>query len=91
LAVVEPALGVRPILYTGPVFWQRNLSADFGAYPLWIAEYGVDAPRVPPGWERWHLWQWRGDVALPEIAAVVDLNRLHPDVALDELRIPAER
>lgn len=89
LAVVERATGARPILYTGPTFWRNNMTADFGDYPLWIAEYGVEAPQVPPGWRQWHLWQWRGDVDLPAIAPIVDLNRLHPDVDLRRLLVPA--
>ena len=60
----------------------------FGNYPLWIAEYGVDAPHVPAGWQRWNLWQWRGDADLPEVAPIVDLDRLHPEVDLEELLIP---
>ena len=65
LAIVEEAVGTKPIIYTGPSFWRSNMTDAFGEYPLWIAEYGVDSPSVPEGWTRWHLWQWRGDVELP--------------------------
>lgn len=88
LDVVERSIGARPIIYTGPTFWRANMTAEFGDYPLWIAEYDVDAPQVPEGWKQWHLWQWRGNAELPEIAPVVDLNRVHPDVELGRLLIP---
>ncbi len=88
LEVVEAELGVKPIIYTGPTFWKNHMSGDFGDYPLWIAEYGVEAPQVPEGWDVWHLWQWRDNVDLPEIAPVVDLNRLRSAADLDRLLIP---
>ena len=90
IAEIEVALGVRPIIYTGPSFWNDHGNADFGDYPLWIAEYGVEAPKVPTGWRTWHLWQWQGNAALPEISAVVDLNRVHPDADLGRLLVPPD-
>jgi GH25 family lysozyme M1 (1,4-beta-N-acetylmuramidase) len=89
IAEIEAALGVRPIIYTGPSFWNDHGNADFGDYPLWIAEYGVEAPKVPTGWQSWHLWQWRGNAVLPDVASVVDLNRVHPDADLTRLLVPA--
>lgn len=86
---IEGTLGVRPIIYTGPSFWNAHGSADFGDYPLWIAEYGVDAPTIPSGWLSWHIWQWRGDAALPGVASIVDLNRVHPEADLSGLLVPA--
>ncbi len=86
---VEAAVGVKAIIYTGPAFWNQNMNAEFGDYPLWIAEYGVPEPKIPKGWLRWHLWQWQGDdVTKPEIAPTLDLDRLHPDVGVEELLIP---
>jgi GH25 family lysozyme M1 (1,4-beta-N-acetylmuramidase) len=88
LAEVERAIGVKPIIYTSPNFWDAQMHGEFGDYPLWIAEYGVKEPRVPSGWKRWHLWQYRGNAELPHIAPVVDLDRLAPGVELKELLIP---
>jgi GH25 family lysozyme M1 (1,4-beta-N-acetylmuramidase) len=44
---------------------------------------------VPGGWERWTLWQWQGDATVPGVEKNADLSRLHPEVALHELRISA--
>lgn len=88
LRAVEQEVGAKPIIYTGPTFWNRQMDDRFGDYPLWIAEYGVEEPQVPVGWTRWHLWQWRGDADLPRVAPIVDLDRLHPEVALEDLLIP---
>ena len=89
LEIVERATGVRPIIYTGPSFWAADVGEGFGEYPLWLAEYGTDTPKVPGGWERWTLWQWQGDATVPGVEKNADLSRLHPEVALHELRIAA--
>jgi GH25 family lysozyme M1 (1,4-beta-N-acetylmuramidase)/alpha-tubulin suppressor-like RCC1 family protein len=88
IEIVERTVGTKPIIYTGPGFWNANMNGEFGDYPLWIAEYGVEAPHVPTGWKRWHVWQWRGNADLPEVAPIVDLDRVHPDLDLRELLIP---
>ena len=88
LEVLERETGVRPIVYTSPRFWNANLTAAFGGYPLWLAEYGVDTPSLPEGWERWTLWQWQGDAPVPGVEKGADLSRLHTEVELEALRIP---
>jgi len=88
LRLIERGVGVKPIIYTGPSFWNAHMTAEFGDNPLWIAQYGVDQPTVPAGWTRWQMWQWQGNADLPDVAPMVDLDRLHPDVDLEELLIP---
>lgn len=83
LRIVEEHYGIKPIIYTAPNFWDAHLTDAFGDYPLWIAEYGVDAPRLPKGWKDWHLWQWRGDARLDGIEKDVDLSRLNRESAID--------
>ncbi|MEE8587348.1 MAG: GH25 family lysozyme, partial [Acidobacteriota bacterium] len=51
--------------------------ARYGEYPLWLAEYGVEAPRIPVGWSDWHLWQWQGDAQVPGVEKSADLNRVN--------------
>ena len=89
LDLVETATGVRPMVYTGPNFWDANVGPGFGEHPLWIAEYGVAEPRLPTDWDGWHLWQYLENQTVPGIEDDVDLNRVHPELGLDALRIPA--
>ncbi|HVS14811.1 MAG TPA: GH25 family lysozyme [Thermoanaerobaculia bacterium] len=90
VAEIEAAIGVAPIVYTGAIFWRDHVATTaFADHPLWIAEYEVDQPEIPAGWDRWDLWQWQGNAALPHIAPIVDLDRLHADADVDELLIPA--
>lgn len=84
---VEGEVGVRPMIYTSPDFWDAHLGAGFDAHPLWVSEYGVEEPRVPTGWKTWHLWQYAGDQQVPGVEKDTDVNRLHPETELGELRI----
>jgi lysozyme len=89
LDLVEAEAGVRPMIYTGPNFWDAHVGPGFGEHPLWVAEYGVAAPRLPSDWQGWHLWQYRENQTVPGIEKDVDLNRVHPEVGLAALIIPA--
>lgn len=77
LELLEKHYGVRPIIYTSPNFWNKNFGAGFGHYPLWVADYGVDEPTIPDGWEDWHLWQWKGDAAVHGVEKSADLSRVN--------------
>jgi len=58
LDTVEQKLGRTPIIYTGPSFWNEYMTSGFGNYPLWVAEYGVSAPKQTNGWSTWAFWQY---------------------------------
>jgi len=87
LDLVQQEIGVRPMVYTMPNFWNIHFGAGFGEHPLWVAEYGVDEPRIPEDWEGWHLWQYAEDRIVPGVEKEADLSRIHPDLGLDSLRI----
>jgi len=89
LEILEGHYGVEPIIYTSPKFWNTHLGEGFGDHPLWVAEYGVEEPAVPAGWEEWHLWQWQGDAEVPGVEKGADLSRVNRSgVDLSALVIP---
>jgi lysozyme len=89
LATLHDHYGVLPIIYTSPAFWNKHLTADFGHYPLWVAEYEVDEPRIPNGWTNWQMWQWKGDTTVAGVEKTADVTRInHPRYSLDDLLIP---
>lgn len=91
LDLVEEGIGVEPMIYTGPKFWESQFGAEadrFAGHPLWVAEYGVDSPVIPDGFDDYTAWQWRGQALLDGVEHDVDLSRLHPETHLTELRIP---
>jgi lysozyme len=92
LSMLEAHYGIRPIIYTSPTFWNKYLSADFGHYPLWVAEYEVYEPRIPNGWTNWQMWQWKGDTKVAGVEKTADVSRVnHPRYGIDDFRVPSQR
>ena len=72
---VQQALGVRPIIYTGPYFWRDNVAADsFAENPLWIAHYGTDCPYVPGPWTKYTFHQFTDAGRVAGVGGNVDTN-----------------
>jgi lysozyme len=58
LQLVEAATGRVPIIYTSASFFNAlGNPQGFERYPLFVAEYGVACPKVPPPWSGWAFWQ----------------------------------
>lgn len=74
LASVQDAVGVKPILYTSPGFWNGLGTDRFGNYPLWVAHYGVEEPRLPSGWTAWTFWQYSDSGTTDGVDGNVDLD-----------------
>lgn len=86
LEAVEKAYGVKPILYTGPHFYETWLSGHFEEYPLWIAHYDTHRPRIG---RHWHFWQHSESGRVSGIRGPVDFNVFNGDsVAFKKLLIP---
>lgn len=87
LETVEAELGVRPMVYCD-VSNARRL--DLGEYPLWVAEWDVDAPDLRfTAWEEWAGWQYTDAGRVAGIAADVDRDTF-TDAVLVEEEPPAE-
>ncbi len=64
-----------PILYTNRGFWDTLWTLQFGNHPLWVAEYGVEAPApLPAGWQQWRFWQFSQAGSVEGISGPVDLD-----------------
>ncbi len=74
LDTVEQALHRRPMIYTTASFWNSHLNHTFGAYPLWIAEYGVSVPKIPVGWSNWQFWQYSQSGKVSGVSGSVDMD-----------------
>ncbi len=90
LDILQKHYGVKPIIYTDRNFWDTNLNDQFGSYPLWIAEYGVEKPELPNGWKNWTLWQWSQDTQVPGVDSGVDQDKLNPGIDISSLQIKSK-
>jgi lysozyme len=92
LDAVEQAWGTPGIVYAGPAFiaqlaqmagqaGQASLQA-LSQRPLWVAHYGVPAPKVPSPWTDWAVWQFAGDggYRMPN-GIVVDVDWIRGDLS----------
>ncbi len=84
---LESHFGVKPLIYTSPHFWDANVGHSFGEYPLWLAEYGVDSPSLPEGWNEWFIWQFEGDQNIVGVESGADVNTLPTGQSLDAIRL----
>ena len=78
LEEVEKMTGRTPLIYSSPNFADKYLgNNEFEKYKLWIAEYGVDEPRIPKAWQTdgWHFWQDSFQAEVPGVPKKVDRNR----------------
>lgn len=73
--------GQRPIIYTSPGFWNANFDDSFRQYPLWVAEYGVSAPKPVKGWAQWTFWQYSQSGSVTGIGGAVDLDHFNGGAA----------
>ncbi|MCI5054765.1 MAG: hypothetical protein MRY83_01585 [Flavobacteriales bacterium] len=70
LALVEKKWGVKPILYSGELFYEKHLKGHFDEYKLWIARYRKALPNT----EGWTFWQYSQKGRVAGIATETDLN-----------------
>lgn len=63
--------GYAPMIYGNQRDLYRLTVQERGAYPLWLAEYGVDVPSAPFNFA---IWQYTNQGTVPGIATDADLN-----------------
>jgi lysozyme len=74
---IEEHLGTTPIIYLSPSFAESFLdpaSAQLAAYPLWVAHWNAEQPRIPEPWQRAQFWQHSSTGRVPGIHEKVDLD-----------------
>lgn len=75
LTAVEKLTKRKPMIYTGPYFFNALPHVEkFAPYKLWLAQYGVSAPLVPRPWTNWNFWQRSDALKFQGYAGRVDEN-----------------
>ncbi len=81
LGLVQQQTGFTPMIYVSPSFANEYLESKFGAYPLWVAEYGVSEPKTTNGWETWTFWQHSQSGTMSGVNGSVDLDTFNGSMA----------
>ena len=69
--------GMRPGIYGYPYYLTAlglDVTPELAEVPLWIANYGVQAPSVPPPWSDWMAWQHTDKGTLDGCHSLIDLS-----------------
>ena len=74
LGKLEAHYGHAPIIYTGPNFWDHAMKESLPGKRLWIADYNVDHPEIPDGWNDWTIWQYTDSFDLSGVNGEVDAS-----------------
>lgn len=75
LAAVKATLGVRPMIYMSASLPDAiGNPAWLTSYPLWVAEYGVSAPKLRAPYTTWQFWQNSEDAVIPGLGNTGDSN-----------------
>jgi lysozyme len=61
-------------LETGTYLAQTTEWPEATAYPLWVADYSANPPRLPPGWDDYVVHQYTCNGTIPGVAGPVDIN-----------------
>ncbi len=85
---LKTSTGRTPIVYVRAGFWNTIDNPDgFAVCPLWIAHYGVAAPRLPSTWGDYTFWQYAEDGLVDGVHGHCDLDRFNGE--MDALNVLA--
>lgn len=83
VARVQALVGRLPVVYLnryGPSGTGAGLpSSVLARCPLWLAQYGVQAPTLPEGWADWALWQYTDAGRVAGVSGAVDRSWFNGD------------
>ena len=82
LAAIQTATGRTPIIYTDPGFWDALPdTSQFADNILWVANWGVSCPTMPPPWSSWSFWQYSDTGTAAGITGDNDLDTFNGSLA----------
>jgi lysozyme len=70
---IELTYSIRPIIYTHYKFYNKIIAGEFDKYPIWIAKYGGDVPRLGVGVKPM-FWQYGNRGKIQGVNGYVDMN-----------------
>jgi lysozyme len=74
LEEVKKRTGKKVMIYTSSSFVNDYFGPELGAYPLWVAHYGVNQPASNYIWKEWSIFQFSQTGSCPGIIGNVNMN-----------------
>ena len=72
-----------PMIYCGQSFWNANMpsTATNMGCPLWVANWNVSSPALPPAWTSYAFWQYNSTGSVSGISGNVDSDTCNGNLA----------
>ena len=86
IKLIEAEYNVKPMIYTGNVFYNTHLKHDFENYKVCIGRYSKRKPLLEDK-NTWAIWQYSEKGSIKGIPGNVDLNILNSDISLNDLKL----
>lgn len=86
LDMLEEHYGCKPMIYTSSSFFNTILGRAFAEYPLFIARYATNEPRLDNG-AQWTMWQFSEKGRVKGIDHAVDLSCFNKGRSLRDILI----
>ena len=86
LDLLEEHYGCKPMIYTSSSFFNTILGRAFAEYPLFIARYATNEPRLDNG-AQWIMWQFSEKGRVRGIDHAVDMSRFNKGRSLRDILI----
>jgi GH25 family lysozyme M1 (1,4-beta-N-acetylmuramidase) len=68
LAEIKLRTGLTAAIYSSKSFWATlNNPTGFSMNDLWVANWGVTSPALPPIWRDWNFWQYSSSGTVPGV------------------------
>ena len=90
LEEVSALTGKNVVVYTYTNFANTSITSALGAYPVWIAEYGVNAPSNNAIWSSWIGFQYSESGSVNGISGQVDLDGFMNDIFIGPANTPSD-
>jgi lysozyme len=79
---IKAKTGRLPSLYAAPGFWSGLGNPTPNPLPyMWVANWGVSCPSLPPPWGRLRFWQYSDSGSVSGISGAVDLDEYNGSLA----------
>ncbi len=86
---IRALTGTVPIIYANASTAADRYDSRVSAYPLWVADWGVSAPRANGNWRYWVGWQYGASDNVEGVSDRVDTDYFTNEIRISETPSPS--